>query len=78
MVDIHNAVNKQLGKPLMDISCAYTKYRNHYGLEPDHQYTGDTGIKWYLWVILILVIIIGLTRFFWMDIRHMYRSTTQY
>ena len=78
MVDIHNAVNKQLGKPIMKLSKAYEKYRNHYGLEADHHYTDDKGIKWYLWLILIIVVTVGLTKYFWVDIRQMYKSSVKH
>ena len=67
LVNIHNAVNRQLNKPEMSLESAYQKYRNHYGLEPDLQYLENhtKPIKWYLWVILILVVTVGLTKYFW-------------
>lgn len=73
MVDIHNDVNRQLGKPEMSLDNAYKKYREKYGLEADHQYMDqqDKPIPSYLWVILVLVVIIGLTRFFWPQIKQL-------
>ncbi len=66
LVDVHNSVNRQLGKSEMSIDNAYLKYRGHYGMENDHQYTNNKPLN--LWLILILVIVLGLTKYFWSDI----------